>query len=96
MVIILGAFHINIWVAFIGFFLPLVMAFTSRNAACLAFLETQDCIRHSQSSFLRRVSVLWVTAVTVMTVILGYPHGSRRLSPHILPSEAARRRMGRA
>ena len=55
MVIVFGASHVNIWVAFIGFFLPLVMAFASRNAACLAFLETQDCIGHSQSSFLRRV-----------------------------------------
>ncbi|WP_204162788.1 hypothetical protein [Sporofaciens musculi] len=26
--------------------------------------------------------------MTVMTVFLGYPHGSRQLSPHILSSEA--------
>ena len=41
---------------FVGFFLPLVVAFASRNAARFAFLETQDCIGHnSSSSFLRRV-----------------------------------------
>ena len=33
MVIVFRAFHIYIWVAFVGFFLPLVVAFTSRNAA---------------------------------------------------------------
>ena len=55
MVVIFGASHVNVWVAFIGFFLPLVVAFASRNAACLAFLETQDCIGHNSSSFLRRV-----------------------------------------
>ena len=29
MVVIFGASHVNVWVAFIGFFLPLVMAFAS-------------------------------------------------------------------
>ena len=52
MVIVFRAFHIYIWVAFVGFFLPLVVAFASRNAARFAFLETQDCI-------FRRVTVLW-------------------------------------
>ena len=74
MVIVFRAFHIYIWVAFVGFFLPLVVAFTSRNAARFAFLETQDCIGHNpSSSFLRRVTALWVTAVTVVTAVLGCP-----------------------
>ncbi|RBT46504.1 hypothetical protein EB20_02547 [Enterococcus hirae] len=73
-VIVFRASHVNVGVAFIGFFLPLVVAFTSRNAARFAFLETQDCVRHnSSSSFLRQVTALWVTAVTVMTAVLGYP-----------------------
>ena len=46
--------------AFVGFFLPLVVAFTSRNAARFSFLETQDCIRHRRiPPFFRRVTVLW-------------------------------------
>ena len=74
MVIVFRAFHIYIWVAFVGFFLPLVVAFTSRNAARFAFLETQDCVWHNpSSSFLRRVTALWVTAVTAVTAVLGYP-----------------------
>jgi hypothetical protein len=73
MVVIFGASHVNVWVAFIGFFLPFVVAFTSRNAACLAFLETQDCIGHNSSSFLRRVISQKVTVVTMVTVFLGYP-----------------------
>ena len=44
MVVIFRAFHIYIWIAFIGFFFTLVVAFASRNAARFAFLETQDCI----------------------------------------------------
>ena len=57
MVVIFRAFHIYIWIAFIGFFFTLVVAFASRNAARFAFLETQDCIGHnSSSSFLRRVN----------------------------------------
>ena len=60
MVIVFRAFHIYIWVAFVGFFLPLVVAFTSRNAARFSFLETQDCIRHRRiPPFFRRVTVLW-------------------------------------
>ena len=95
MVIVFRAFHIYIWVAFVGFFLPLVVAFTSRNAARFAFLETQDCVWHNpSSSFLRRVTALWVTAVTVVTAILGYPpRMSRHRHPDILLSEAARRRI---
>ena len=56
------------------FFFTLVVEFASRNAARFAFLETQDCIGHNpSSSFLRRVTALLVTAVTVVTAILGYP-----------------------
>src|SRR5699024_8234661 len=74
MVIVFRAFHIYIWVAFVGFFLPLVVAFASRNAARFAFLETQDCIGHNpSSSFLRRVTALWVTAVTAVTAVWGCP-----------------------
>ena len=74
MIVIFRAFHVDIWVAFVGFFLPLVVAFASRNAARFAFLETQDCIGHNpSSSFLRRVTALWVTAVTVVTAVLGCP-----------------------
>ena len=51
-----------------------ILRFQKRNAARFAFLETQDCIgHHSSSSFLRRVTALWVTAVTVVTAVLGCP-----------------------
>ncbi len=99
MVVIFRAFHIYIWVAFVGFFLPLVVAFTSRNAARFSFLETQDCIRHhSSSSFLRRVTALWVTAVTVVTAIWDTPSHEPSPSPPMtfILSEAARRRIARA
>ena len=57
MIVIFRAFHVDIWIAFVGFFLPFVVAFASRNAARFAFLETQDCIGHNpSSSFLRRVN----------------------------------------
>ncbi len=44
MIVLFGAFHINIGIALVGFFLSLVVAFASRRAARFALLEAQDCI----------------------------------------------------
>lgn len=63
----------------VGFLFPFVVAFTGSDRASLPFLETQDCIRHfyhssNHFSCVQDASpALRVTAVTGVTVTLGYP-----------------------
>ena len=94
-IVIFRAFHVDIWIAFVGFFLPFVVAFTSRNAARFAFLETQDCIGHNpSSSFLRRVNCPLGDSGDGGDSSFGIPpHKSRHRHAAILLSEAARRRI---
>ena len=94
MVVIFRAFHVNIWITFIGFFFTLVVAFASRNAARFAFLETQDCIGHNpSSSFLRRVNCPLGDSGDGGDSSFGIPPYCRHRHPNILLSETARRRI---
>ena len=50
MIILPGTLHVNIRVAFVRFFLPLVVAFTGRDGTGLALLEAQYRIGHGHPS----------------------------------------------
>ncbi len=75
------AFHVDIWVAFVGFFLPLVVAFApQRRPLCVS--GNAGLHRHNPSS--SSAGTALVTAVTVVTAVLDAPADCRNCHPYPL------------